>query len=71
MDLINFYFTILNLQTDSIKSLIFLTDSSWVEMINLLNITKSFINIEWNLSFKPYSMNELQLNQSYSHLGTN
>ena len=41
-----------------------------LKWINPLNITKSFINIEWNsCPLNLYSMNELQLNQSYSHLG--
>jgi hypothetical protein len=41
-----------------------------LKWIKPLNISKSFINIEWNsCPLNLYSMNELQLNQSYSHLG--
>ena len=41
-----------------------------LKWINPLNISKSFINIEWNsCPLSLYSMNESQINQSYSHLG--
>ena len=41
-----------------------------LKWINPLNTSKSFINIEWNsCPLSLYSMNESQINQSYSHLG--
>ena len=41
-----------------------------LKWINPLNASKSFINIEWNsCPLSLYSMNESQINQSYSHLG--
>jgi len=41
-----------------------------LKWINPLNISKSFINIEWNMSPSGlYSMRQGQGNQSYSHLG--